>query len=318
VVPAVSVGYKRCVKIKEKLDELGERWPWFGTVLAVQKRYTELNGNYLASAVTLSAFLSILPLLLVAVAVIGFVATNNPNLARDVVAEVGLRGEAADNINKAVQKAQESRRLASIIGIAGLLWSGLGLVAAFQYAINASWQATGRGWRDKLKGLAWLAGSTLLFVTSFATAVVIGLLPGFLKPVGALASLSVNFALWVWTFKILSTREVGWKALVPGAVVGALGLEVLKYVGGYYVPGAVTSASALYGTLGIVFATLAWLLFFGRLVVYSTIVNVIRWEEGHGTVVLEMEVPRVVGDTTEPVDVTRAGETKPQDTPANA
>ena len=244
-MPAGSGGYKRTVKVKEKLDELGQRWPWFGTVLAVQKRYTELNGNYLASAVTLSAFLSIFPLLLVALAVIGFIATDTPDLAKNVVEELGLRGEAADNINKAVEKAQESRRLASIIGIAGLLWSGLGLVAAFQYAINAAWQVTGRGWRDKLKGLAWLAGSTLLFVTSFGTAVVIGLLPSFLKPLGALASLSVNFGLWVWTFRVLSTREVGWKALVPGAVVGALGLEVLKYVGGYYVPGAVTSTASV-------------------------------------------------------------------------
>ncbi len=77
---------------------------------------------------------------------------------------------------------------------------------------------------------------------------------------------------------------------------------------------AVSSASALYGTLGVVFATLAWLLFFGRLVVYATVVNVVRWEEDHGTVVLEMEVPKVQGETTQPVDVTRAGETKP--TPA--
>ena len=121
--------------------------------------------------------------------------------------------------------------------------------------------------------------------------------------------------LWLWTFKVLSTRDIGWKSLLPGAVVGAIGLEILKVVGGIYVPKAVGSASALYGTLGIVFATLAWLLFFGRLIVYSAVVNVIRWEEDHGTVTLEMEVPRVRGETTEPVDVTRAGETRPQAAP---
>jgi uncharacterized BrkB/YihY/UPF0761 family membrane protein len=109
---------------------------------------------------------------------------------------------------------------------------------------------------------------------------------------------------------------VGWKALLPGALVGAIGLEILKAVGAFYVPGAVAKASALYGTLGVVFATLAWLLFFGRLVVYAAVVNVVRWEEDHGTVVMEMEVPRVHPETTQPVDVTRAGETKPQDAPA--
>jgi membrane protein len=287
--------------VREKLDRLGERWPWFATVLAIQKRYGELNGNYLASSVTLSSFLSIFPLLLFAIAILGFFSAGSPDLAGDIVAELGVTGDAQNGIVEAIKTAERSRRAATVIGIAGLLWSGLGLV---------------RGWRDKLKGLTWLAGAALLFSTSFATSAVIRLLPTFLAPLGILAGLSVNLGLWLWTFKVLGTREVGWKALLPGAVVGAVGLEILKAVGAFYVPGAVASASALYGTLGVVFATLAWLLFFGRLVVYAAVVNVVRWEEDHGTVVMEMEVPRVHPETTIPVDVTRAGETKPQDTPA--
>ncbi|MDQ4089393.1 MAG: YihY/virulence factor BrkB family protein [Actinomycetota bacterium] len=305
------------MKIKERLDEYGERWKWLGTVLAVQKRYSELNGNYLASAVTLTGFLSIFPLLLFAIAIVGFVAAGSTDFTDDVIRGLGIRDEtAAENIENALATAQEKRRVASVVGIVGLLWSGLGLVAAVQYAINAAWQVAGRGWRDKLKGLLWLAGAAVLFLTSFATTAAINWLPKLLTPLTTVASLSVSTGLWLWTFKTLSTREVGWKALVPGAVVGAIGLEVLKVVGGIYVPRAVSSASALYGSFGIVFAILAWLLFFGRLVVYAAVVNVVCWEEDHGTVVLEMEVPRVDPETTAPVDVTRAGETKPQDAPA--
>jgi len=306
------------VKIKEKLDELGGRWKWFGTAMAVQKRYGELNGNYLASAVTLTAFLSIFPLLLVAIAIIGLVAAGKPDFSPDVLAYLGDTRDARTSITHALHKAQVSRRFASVIGVVAPLWSGLGLVAAVQYAINAAWQVAGRGWRDKLKGLMWLGGAALLFLTSFATSTVILLLPSYLKPLTIVATLSVNLGLWLWTFKILSTRDIGWKALLPGAVVGAVGLSLLTFVGGIYVPRAVAAASALYSTLGVVFATLAWLLFFGRLVVYSAVVNVIRWEEDNGTVTLELEVPRVTGETTEAVDVTRAGETKPQDLPANA
>lgn len=316
MVPAVSVGYKRCVKIKEKLAELGERWKWFGTVLRVQKRYSELNGNFLASSVTLSSFLSIFPLLLFAIAIIGFFAANSADFADDVINRLGITGEAESNITDALLQAKDKRRAATLIGIVGLLWSGLGLVAAVQYAINAAWQVASRGWRDKLKGLLWLGGAALLFLTSFATSAVISLLPTFLKPLTIIATLSVNLGLWLWTFKVLATRDIGWKSLLPGAAVGAIGLNILTFVGGIYVPRAVSSASALWGTFGVVFATLAWLLFFGRLVVYSAVVNVVRWEEDHGTVTLEMEVPRIQGDTTEPVDVTRAGETKPQDAPA--
>ena len=48
------------------------RWRPTRLVLDVQDRYSELHGGELASAITLSAFLSILPLLLVGIAVFGF------------------------------------------------------------------------------------------------------------------------------------------------------------------------------------------------------------------------------------------------------
>jgi len=302
--------------VGKRLDRYQRTHRWLGFPIAVIYKFFDDQGVYLAVLITHYAFLSIFPLLLFAIAILGFVAAGHTNFAGDVIHNLGLTGDAAKGITTAIQTAQKSRRAASVVGVVGLLWSGLGLVAAFQYAINAAWQVRGRGWRDKLSGLLWLAGATLLFLTSFATSAVINVLPGFLAPVGILAGLSVNLGLWLWTFKILATRNVGWQALLPGAVVGALGLEILKAVGAFYVPRAVASASALYGTLGVVFATLAWLLFFGRLVVYAAVVNVVRWEEDHGTVILEMEVPRVHGETTQPVDVTRAGETTPQATPA--
>jgi len=74
------------------------------------------------------------------------------------------------------------------------------------------------------------------------------------------------------------------------------------------VPRAVGSSSALYGSLGVVFAILAWLFFFGRLAVYAAVLNVVRWEEEHGTVTVEIELPN--HPELVPVEATRAGEAK--------
>ena len=276
------------------------------TAIRVQKRYGDLNGNFMASAVTLSSFVSIFPLLLFAAAVLGFFAASDPNLGASVVRELALTGDAAKAVVDTIAAAERSRRTASLVGVVGLLWSGLGLVAALQYAINTSWQATGHGWKDKVKGLAWLGGATVLFAGTFALSAALNFLPGWLSPVNILVGLALNFALWLWTMKALSNHDVGWKALVPGAVVGAIGFEVLKLVGSVYVPRLVASSSALYGSLGVVFALLAWLLFFGRLIVYSAVVNVVRWEEDHGTATVDLAVPRVPGEV--PTEATRAGE----------
>jgi membrane protein len=292
--------------VKEKLDRLCERWPWFGLIMRIQGRYSELNGNYMAGAVTLAGFLSLFPLLLVAFAVLGFMSAGRVDLGGQVVKELGLTGDAAKFVTDLVRQTERSRQTASVLGVAGLLWSGLGLVAAVQYALNTVWQVKGRGWRDKLTGLAWLAGSGLLFVASFAVTATANVLPPLLAPLLPLVALALDTALWLWTMKVLTNRNLPWKTYLPGAVVGAIGLGVLKALGSIYVPRAVASASALYGSLGIIFAILAWLLFFGRLMVYAAVVNVVRWEETHGTVTVDLQLPKVPGEV--PVEATRAGE----------
>lgn len=288
------------------LAPVSKRWSWAATAIEVQARFGELHGNYLAAAVTVTAFLSLFPLILVAVAIIGFVASGSADLPGRVIAELGLTGEAAKAVTSTIDTARDSKGTASVVGVLGLLWSGLGLVAALQYAMDAVWQVKGRGIRDKAVGLAWLVGAALIMSSTFALSAAVNFLPGFLSPLAILVSLLVDLALWLWTMKVLVNRDVGWKPLIPGAVLGAVGLSILKALGSVYVPRAVASSSALYGSLGVVFAILAWLLFFGRLVVYASVLNVVRWEEDHGTVTVELELPRLPGEV--PLEATRAGE----------
>jgi membrane protein len=292
--------------MREKLEHFGERHRWFGVGLRVQKRYGELKGNYLAAAVTLMGFISLFPLLLLAIAILGFVSAKSVNLAGEVVSRMGLTGDAANLVRTSIQKAEHSRRTASIIGLGGLLWSGLGLVGALQQALNTAWQVQGRGLRDKLTGLAWLGGTSVLFLASFALAAAIKFLPGFLAPLNIVVGLGLDVALWLWMMKELPNHDVGWRALLPGAIFGAIGLEVLKLAGSLYVPYLVASSSALYGSLGVVFAVLMWLLFFGRLLVYSSILNVVLWEDRYGTVEVEVEMPNLPGN--DPTASSRSGD----------
>jgi len=287
------------------LDRIATKLPFLKPVAAVQRRYGDVGGNQLAAAFTLQAFLSIFPLILVGLAVLGFMAahshgatsgvTGQGDLAGRLVDQLGLQGESAKMMTDAVHAAERSRKAASLVGFLGLLWSGLGLVAALQFAYNSVWQVHDRGMKDKLFGLAWLGGAAVLFVGGAAATTLLRWLPGFLAPVGILVTFAVSLGLWLWTSRVLPNTKLPWRALLPGAVLGAVGLEVLKAVGAYYVPKAVASSSALYGSLGIVFALLAWLLLFGRLVVYSAVLNVVRYEQHKGTIRAVIEAPPVPG-----------------------
>jgi membrane protein len=278
------------------LDRIATRLPFLKPVAAVQRRYGDVGGNYLAAAFTLQAFLSMFPLILVAVAVLGFVAAgSDTDVAGRLVSQLGLEGQSAKVLTDAVGSAETSRKAASLVGFVGLLWSGLGLVGALQYAYNAVWQVKDRGLRDKAFGLVWLGGAALLFVGGAVATTALRWLPGFLAPVGILVTFAVSLGLWLWTSRVLPNTHVPWRRLLPGALLGAIGLEILKVIGAYYVPRAVASSSQLYGSLGIVFAVLAWLLLFGRLVVYSAVLTVVRYEEHQGTVRAILEAPPVPG-----------------------
>lgn len=307
------MGYTLVVldSVKRVWHRLEDRFTLVAVVAAVQARFGELYGGYLAGAVTLAAFLSIFPLILVAVAVLGFFSADDPDITRQVLDGLAIpsRGEAADAVRSAIETAEKSRKAASVVGVAGLLWSGLGLVAALQYAYDSVWQVKGRGIKDKAVGLLWLVGGGLLFSASFALTAAVQFLPAVLAPLQLLLAVVVSAVMFLWTMKLLPNRDVGWRPLVPGALLGAVGFEVLKVVGGIYVPRAVSSSSALYGSIGVVFALLAWLFFFGRLVVYSSVLNVVLWERAHGTDTVELQVPSLPGRV--PEEATRSGDALP-------
>ena len=264
------------------LGPLTRRFRWAATALAVHKRFSEIHGGMLAKGVTLSVFLSLFPLLLVVIAITGFFSSHNSHLAGDIISTFGLTGRARETVIDTLAVAQRSRQTASVVGIAGLLWSGLGVVSAMEFALDSVWSVSGRGLKDRLWGLAWLAGAGMILLASFAVTGVVGYLPAvaavLAAPLSITVGLAIDIGLWLWTFTVLTNHDVGWRTMLPGAVLGAVGLEVLKAVGAIWLPRTVASSSALYGSIGVVFAVLAWLLLFGQLVMYAAVFNVVVYE----------------------------------------
>ena len=287
------------------LDVLRRRLPWLNTPIDVHERVSSLGGGPMASSIALAGFLSLFPLLLVGISVFGFVAAGDVDFAAQVVDALGLEGQAATQVESAIGTAEDSRRAASVVGFVGLVWSGLGVVGALEAALNVTWQTTGRGLTSKLVGVAWLVGAGILFLASVSLGPVINWLPGPAIVPTVLVGIVLDTALFLWMFRTLTNVHVPWKAHLPGAIVGGVGLEALKLIGGVWVPHAVSSSSALYGSIGVVFAVLAWLALTARLVVYASTYNVIRYEGHHGTVTVELRVPRIQGEV--PLEATRGG-----------
>jgi membrane protein len=274
------------------LEATRRRWRWFDRLARVHERSLELHGGQMAGAITLMAFLSLLPLLLVGIAVLGFWSAASSDLTNELIDGLGLRGSsAAETLVDAVASAEQSRRTASVVGLLLLLWTGLGLVGALQTTWNVCWQVQGRGLRDRLVGVVWIAGGGLLLVATFGFTILARFANQWAEIVSLAGGLVSGTLLFWWTSRILPNRDVGWRPLFGPAVFGAVGFEILKYVGTFLVPHLVTRSSALYGSLGVVFALLGWLLVLGRLIVYVAVLEVILWEERHGTETASIDLP---------------------------
>jgi membrane protein len=250
---------------------------------SVYERYNELNGRATAAAITLYGFLALFAIAVLAVAVVGFVSDGNHNVAHDIVSWLGVKGSAAKTVTDAVDKARQSRRVASVVGIVGLVWVGSSFAVAVANAYDIAWRVPQRVARARLVGLGWLAGAAVLLAAGGFVTAGLGVLPGVLAPLVLVVGLAIDTLVWLWTSWILPNRRVPVRALLSAAVVGAIGLEVLKLLGGYVVPLLVGRSSALYGTIGVVFALLAWLLVLGRLVALVSVIEVVEWEQTHGT-----------------------------------
>jgi membrane protein len=287
------------------LDVIARRVPWLAPVVTVHQRVGAIGGGPLAASLALAGFLSLFPLVLVGIAVLGFVSAGDIEFSSQVVDDLGLEGEAADQILSAIHTAEDSRRTASLVGFAGLVWAGLGVVGALEVALNAPWQVTGRGLTSRLVGAGWLLGAGLLFLGSLALSPLLAVLPGPAAVSTLVLGFAIDVVLFLWMFWTLTNVHVPWRVHVVGALVGGVGLEALKLVGGVLVPRTVASSSALYGSLGVVFAILAWLLLSARLVIYAAATNVVRYESRHGTLTVDLEVPNIEGAV--PVETTRGG-----------
>lgn len=291
--------------LTQALPRLRARVGFVDTVLTVHERVGAVGGGAYSSALALAAFVSLFPLMLVLIAVLGFFTASNVDLPAETVERLGLDGRAAETVINAFSTAERTRATATIIGVIGLLWSGLALVDSVAAMINTVWQVTGRGIVGKLHELAWLAGTATMLMISIGSASVVQLVPGPAIIPTLLIGLALDTLLCMWTFRTLANVGIPWQAHLPGAILGGVGYLVLKVITGVYVPRLVSQSSTLYGSIGVVFALLAWFVLGAKLLMYATAYNVVRFERGHGTVTVSIQVPHIEGEV--PRRITRGG-----------
>src|SRR5260221_10534879 len=124
-----------------RVDAVQQRHKPSALVFGIIKKYGDDNGGALTGSLAHSAFVSVFPLLLVLVTVLGLVASGDPGLRQEalnaVAKQVPLIGhQLAGNVHT----LRRSSVIGLVIGFAGLIWgtAGVGPVRAFSVVQRCS------------------------------------------------------------------------------------------------------------------------------------------------------------------------------------
>jgi uncharacterized BrkB/YihY/UPF0761 family membrane protein len=216
-----------------------------------------------AAALAYQLFLSTLALSLVALAVIGLA---DELLPFDLPA--GTQEQFA-NLTKA------SATL-GIVSFVVLLWTASSLSRRASRALGVIFRTGPEGAvRIGVRALATTLGVIVLIgalpvVTGVLTAVRIR--TGFdvpLRVLGLVATVAVEFGVFLLAYAVLTPGRVAWRVHLPGAAVMTVGWELFKLAGGVLLASYIRNATLLYGTIGAVVGLLLFLRLASALFVYA-------------------------------------------------
>jgi YihY family inner membrane protein len=267
--------------ILRKVDAFQMRHAAIAFPFAVVKKFGDDQAGNLAAVIAYYGFFSLFPLLLVLVTLLGMVLRNNPDLQTRILdsalANFPVIGtEISGNVH-----ALGGSGVTLAVGIALTLWSGLGVIKTTQAGMNAVWNVPFEHrpnfLKSTLRALILLGVLGVLTLASAAAGSVGGGSgQGWLVILGLAVSLTMNLFLFLLAFRILTSENLTWGDVLPGAAVGSVAWTTLQALGGFYVSYQLQGASDVYGTFAVVIGLLAWIFIGAQITLLAAEVNVVR------------------------------------------
>jgi membrane protein len=243
------------------VDRTQARLWWGGFPYAVFKKYSDDGGSRLAALLTYYGFLSLFPLALVFVAILTFALRDNEQL-RDQMLQTLFGPQYSQSIINSYENLP-SGGLPLVIGLVGLLLSGMGAVFALYVALNQIWAVP---WRQRYGfGPRYARVLLMLFVVGVGAVVVAaaGVLAATVQLLSTgtrvalfVVSAFVVFIVLVCATKVLTARVVRRDEYLLGCVLAGVFIGLVFALGAPLLARIVTNATPVYG----VFATVIGIL----------------------------------------------------------
>lgn len=252
-------GWERAVRIVPALD-LG---------VELVSRFSRLNGSVLVGHIAYRTFMWLIPLLLVAIGLLGYGAATG----LDIVEYGRQAGLDQAMLESAGEEASNNVLSIILVGGMALVVATRSLVRALFFVFAQAWEIEPRLPRRTLRAIGLtLVGALVAIAVTSAVNTLAGRGPLLFVSAGVAgtAGTAVLLLLVSW---FLPHRGTTIFDVVPGTIVAVVGVVLMNLLGGLYFPRRLSEASQTYGGIGFTLVFLFFLWLWAFLLVASAFVN---------------------------------------------
>lgn len=252
----------------------------FGVIRETFKSWSEDKAPRLAAALSYYTIFSIAPLLVLVIAITGFVIGSNTAIRDQILGQVQnvMGAQGAQMVNTLINNASRPREglIASVIGVITLIFGATGVFNQLKDALNTIWEVApkkGAGIMgivtDRISGLVMILGLGFLLLVSLVLSTALSVLNQYfanlLGAVSGTASLVVNYAVQIVIITLIFSAifrevpdvEIRWSDVWVGGLVTAILFLAGQYLISLYLSKA--SPASTYGAAGSLVVILLWL-----------------------------------------------------------
>ena len=250
--------------------------------------WSEDKAPRLAAALAYYTMFSLAPLLIIAIGIAGLVFGDEAARGEIVTQVRGLLGQSgAEAVEAMIQNAsqRDSGLLATVVGIAALLFGAAGLFGQLQDALNTIWEVKPKPrsgivalLRERLLSFGIVIIVAFLLVASLLVSAFIagaskymsGLLPGsdaMWQVVELVVSVGVMTGIFALMFKYLPDAVISWRDVGVGALITAVLFTVGKFLIGLYL--GRSSVSSAFGAGGSVVIVMVWVYYTAQIILFG-------------------------------------------------
>jgi membrane protein len=254
-----------------------QKSPW-NFVKTIFTKWFDDDPFQLAAALSYYTLFSLAPLLVISIAVAGFVFGREAAHNQIVGTMRGLTGQqSAEAIQAMIQSASNKPKtglVSTLLGAIFLLFGAGGVVGQLQTSLNAIWRVRpkpGTGVRDFIRkrfiSFAMVLGIGFLLLVSLAVSAFISGLTQFMGSlhetvalITHLLDVVISFALvtllFAMIYKFLPDIEIHWKDVWIGAALTSILFTTGKFLIGFYLGNS--GVTSVYGAAGSSITVLLW------------------------------------------------------------